>query len=202
MTVTSVATPHPRPQPRKVGGGLLDPRQLWKSLPDALRKLNPATLWRTPVMLIVEVGAVFTTLLAIAFLALPYTDFRGEAYRLVVKLLWLQAVTAPCYGLSMVVSSVLQAARRYDFLPRFEMAVVILRFVVLMGGLAAGIDFFLIVVAQTALSVGLSLGPALWVMVRELGFVPHLLGARRADFAKPGRQDDQSANAQLAALAN
>ncbi|GAA1626749.1 potassium-transporting ATPase subunit KdpB [Catellatospora bangladeshensis] len=66
MTVTSVATPHPRPQPRKVGGGLLDPRQLWKSLPDALRKLNPATLWRTPVMLIVEVGAVFTTLLAIA----------------------------------------------------------------------------------------------------------------------------------------
>ncbi|MEV0457412.1 potassium-transporting ATPase subunit KdpB [Catellatospora methionotrophica] len=63
MTVTTVATPAARS--RKVGGGLLDPRQLWKSLPDALRKLNPATLWRNPVMLIVEVGAVFTTLLAI-----------------------------------------------------------------------------------------------------------------------------------------
>ncbi|MEU5562596.1 potassium-transporting ATPase subunit KdpB [Micromonospora musae] len=37
-----------------------------RSLPDALRKLDPRTLWRTPVMLIVEIGAVFTTVLAIA----------------------------------------------------------------------------------------------------------------------------------------
>ncbi|MFC4132353.1 potassium-transporting ATPase subunit KdpB [Hamadaea flava] len=36
------------------------------SLPDALRKLNPVTLWRNPVMLIVEIGAVFTTVLALA----------------------------------------------------------------------------------------------------------------------------------------
>jgi potassium-transporting ATPase ATP-binding subunit len=50
----------------KVGGGLLDPKQLWRSTPDALRKLNPATLWRNPVMFIVEVGAVFSTALAIA----------------------------------------------------------------------------------------------------------------------------------------
>ncbi|WP_344407683.1 HAD-IC family P-type ATPase, partial [Dactylosporangium fulvum] len=48
-----------------VAGGLLDPAQLWKSLPDALRKLNPATLWRNPVMFIVEVGSVFTTVLAV-----------------------------------------------------------------------------------------------------------------------------------------
>ena len=34
--------------------------------PDAARKLNPATLWRNPVMFIVEVGSVFTTVLAIA----------------------------------------------------------------------------------------------------------------------------------------
>nr|WP_240506912.1 potassium-transporting ATPase subunit KdpB [Thermoactinospora rubra] len=34
------------------------------SLPDALRKLNPATLWRNPVMLIVEAGAAATTVLA------------------------------------------------------------------------------------------------------------------------------------------
>ena len=51
---------------RRISGGLLDPQQLWKSLPDALRKLNPATLWRNPVMFIVEVGSVFTTVLAIA----------------------------------------------------------------------------------------------------------------------------------------
>ncbi|MET0496253.1 MAG: potassium-transporting ATPase subunit B, partial [Actinoplanes sp.] len=67
MTVTSVAStqPQPRQEPKRVGGGLLDPKQLWRSLPDAVRKLNPVTLWRNPVMLIVEVGAVFTTLLAI-----------------------------------------------------------------------------------------------------------------------------------------
>jgi K+-transporting ATPase ATPase B chain len=51
--------------PRRVSGGLLDPKQLWKSTPDALRKLNPFTLWRNPVMFIVEVGSVFTTVLAI-----------------------------------------------------------------------------------------------------------------------------------------
>jgi potassium-transporting ATPase ATP-binding subunit len=51
--------------PRRVSGGLLDPRQLWKSAPDALRKLNPATLWRNPVMFIVEIGSVWTTVLAI-----------------------------------------------------------------------------------------------------------------------------------------
>jgi potassium-transporting ATPase ATP-binding subunit len=47
------------------GSGLLDPAQLVRSLPDALRKLDPRTLWHNPVMLIVEVGALFTTVLAV-----------------------------------------------------------------------------------------------------------------------------------------
>ena len=46
-------------------GGLLDPRMLAKATPDAVRKLNPATLYKNPVMFIVEVGAVFTTVLAV-----------------------------------------------------------------------------------------------------------------------------------------
>ena len=46
-------------------GGLLDPKMLWKSMPDALRKLDPRTLWRNPVMFIVEIGAVWSTILAI-----------------------------------------------------------------------------------------------------------------------------------------
>ncbi|GAB2954858.1 potassium-transporting ATPase subunit KdpB [Micromonospora polyrhachis] len=50
---------------RRIGGGLLDPRQMIRSLPDALRKLNPVTLWRNPVMLIVEIGAALTTVLAV-----------------------------------------------------------------------------------------------------------------------------------------
>ncbi|MFE9202823.1 potassium-transporting ATPase subunit KdpB [Micromonospora sp. NPDC007230] len=56
----------PATQGNRVGGGLLDPKQLIRSLPDALRKLDPRTLWRNPVMLIVEIGAVFTTVLAVA----------------------------------------------------------------------------------------------------------------------------------------
>ncbi len=55
----------PPAEPRRVGGGLLDPKQLWTSLPSAVRKLDPRTLWHNPVMLIVEVGAAFTTVLAI-----------------------------------------------------------------------------------------------------------------------------------------
>jgi K+-transporting ATPase ATPase B chain len=55
-----------RSRPKAVGGGLLDPAQLWRSLPDATRKLDPRTLWHNPVMVIVEVGAVFTTVLSIA----------------------------------------------------------------------------------------------------------------------------------------
>jgi potassium-transporting ATPase ATP-binding subunit len=53
------------PQPRRVGGGLLDPRMLWKSLPDALRKLDPRVQLRNPVMFVVEVGSVLTTYSAI-----------------------------------------------------------------------------------------------------------------------------------------
>ncbi|MEW2378511.1 potassium-transporting ATPase subunit KdpB [Micromonospora sp. NPDC047812] len=72
---TSTPAPHgtadagiagtPATQGNRVGGGLLDPKQLMRSLPDALRKLDPRTLWRNPVMLIVEIGALFTTVLAV-----------------------------------------------------------------------------------------------------------------------------------------
>jgi potassium-transporting ATPase ATP-binding subunit len=67
-TSTHTPTPvrEPDAPPVRVGGGLLDPNQLVRSLPDALRKLDPRTLWRNPVMFIVEVGAVYTTVLAVA----------------------------------------------------------------------------------------------------------------------------------------
>ncbi len=50
---------------RRVSGGLLDPRQLLRSIPDALRKLDPRVQFRNPVMFVVEVGSVLTTLSAI-----------------------------------------------------------------------------------------------------------------------------------------
>ncbi|WP_315638164.1 MULTISPECIES: potassium-transporting ATPase subunit KdpB [Microbacterium] len=51
----------PARPPRSFGGA-----QLVQALPGAVRKLNPATLVRNPVMLLVWVGAAFTTVLAIA----------------------------------------------------------------------------------------------------------------------------------------
>ena len=49
----------------RVQGGLLDPALLAKALPDAIRKFDPRTLWRNPVMFIVEIGAVWSTVLTI-----------------------------------------------------------------------------------------------------------------------------------------
>ena len=74
MTLVDVAGPATEPEPSdpkstnahgKIQAGVLDPMMLVRSTPDAIRKLNPATLYKNPVMFIVEVGAVFTTVLAI-----------------------------------------------------------------------------------------------------------------------------------------
>jgi potassium-transporting ATPase ATP-binding subunit len=66
MTTTLEPARPKASSPSRIQGGLLDPKMLWKSMPDALRKLNPRTLWRNPVMFIVEIGAVWSTILAVA----------------------------------------------------------------------------------------------------------------------------------------
>ncbi|RNL62005.1 K(+)-transporting ATPase subunit B [Nocardioides marmoriginsengisoli] len=65
LTHEPAPTPEPSAPPTRVGGGLLDPKMLWTSLPDAARKLDPRTMVRNPVMFVVEIGAVFSTLSAI-----------------------------------------------------------------------------------------------------------------------------------------
>ncbi|MEV8035271.1 potassium-transporting ATPase subunit KdpB [Streptomyces sp. NPDC086182] len=45
----------------KVGAGLFDPKQLLRSLPDAFRKLDPRVMVKSPVMFVVLVGSVLTT---------------------------------------------------------------------------------------------------------------------------------------------
>lgn len=126
-------------------------------------------------------------LLGVAYLGLPFSKYNGtSSYDFIVRLLWIQIVTAPCYGFSVVVSSVLQAARRYEFIPRIEFAITILRFLILMVGLKSGVPFFWVVVMQTALQIGLSMGPALWVMTRELGQKLTFRGARWVDFKALG----------------
>ncbi|MFE3753461.1 potassium-transporting ATPase subunit KdpB [Nocardia tengchongensis] len=71
---------------RGVSAGLFDPKMLLESLPDALKKLDPRVMWRNPVMLIVEIGAVWTTILAIA-----HPTFFAWA---IVVWLWLTVIFA------------------------------------------------------------------------------------------------------------
>ena len=59
---------------------------LWRSLPDAFRKLDPRQMWRNPVMFVVELGSVLTTIL---FVREPST-FAG----LITIWLWLTVVFA------------------------------------------------------------------------------------------------------------
>jgi O-antigen/teichoic acid export membrane protein len=121
-------------------------------------------------------------LLAIAYFGLPL-KFQGESRRLIVGVLWIQALSAPFFGLLTVASTVLQAARRYDFLPRLDLFIVVLRFTILIVGLRSGVDFLAIVASQTVILLAGMLIPALWVMVSELRFVPRLTMPSRADFA-------------------
>jgi len=85
-TQDSAAPAQPKATKKAVSGGLLDPKMLWKSLPDALRKLDPRTMWRNPVMFIVELGAVWSTILAV-------TEPSWFAW-LIVTWLWLTVIFA------------------------------------------------------------------------------------------------------------
>ncbi|GAA2713500.1 potassium-transporting ATPase subunit KdpB [Streptomyces luteosporeus] len=48
-----------------MGAGVVEPRQLLTSLPEAVRKLHPRVMVRHPVLFVVEVGSALTTLSAI-----------------------------------------------------------------------------------------------------------------------------------------
>ncbi|MFI6014798.1 potassium-transporting ATPase subunit KdpB [Streptomyces sp. NPDC051243] len=66
-TATPTRAPHSdlptghKPAEGRVGAGLFDPKQLVKSLPDAFRKLDPRVLVTSPVMFVVWIGSVLTT---------------------------------------------------------------------------------------------------------------------------------------------
>jgi potassium-transporting ATPase ATP-binding subunit len=68
-TSTQPRQPAGRPdkaEPRRIGGGLLDPKMLWNSLPSALAKLDPRIQVKNPVMFVVEAGAALSTYSAIS----------------------------------------------------------------------------------------------------------------------------------------
>ncbi|WGP12244.1 potassium-transporting ATPase subunit KdpB [Streptomyces sp. SH5] len=71
----------------RIGSGLFDPKQLLKSFPDALRKLDPRVMVQSPVMFVVLAGSVVTTVLALTDPA----DWFGWA---ITGWLWLTTVFA------------------------------------------------------------------------------------------------------------
>ncbi|MEU2052330.1 potassium-transporting ATPase subunit KdpB [Streptomyces bungoensis] len=66
-TATPTRAPHSdvptghKPGEGRVGAGLFDPKQLLKSLPEAFRKLDPRVMVKSPVMFVVWIGSVLTT---------------------------------------------------------------------------------------------------------------------------------------------
>ncbi|GHE10470.1 hypothetical protein [Streptomyces alanosinicus] len=66
----SLPAPPPRPAGggrtrRRAAGGLFEPVQPVREFPEAVRKLHPRVLMKNPVLFVVSVGAVLTTLSAL-----------------------------------------------------------------------------------------------------------------------------------------
>ncbi len=69
--------------------------QIRAALPGALRKLHPAAQWRNPVMMLVWVGAVFLTVLAVVEPFLGAPSAGGPAFTAVIAAwLWLTVLFA------------------------------------------------------------------------------------------------------------
>ncbi|MFD5144326.1 potassium-transporting ATPase subunit KdpB [Streptomyces sp. NPDC058401] len=92
-TATPTRAPHQdvptghKPDSGRVGGGLFDPKQLLKSFPDAMKKLDPRVMIKSPVMFVVLIGSVVTTVLAVK----DPTDWFGWA---ITVWLWLTTIFA------------------------------------------------------------------------------------------------------------
>ncbi|MFD7230290.1 potassium-transporting ATPase subunit KdpB [Streptomyces sp. NPDC059881] len=92
-TATPTRAPHQdvptghKPDAGRVGGGLFDPKQLVKSFPDAIRKLDPRVMIKSPVMFVVLVGSVLTTVFAV----MNPSDWFGWA---ITAWLWLTTIFA------------------------------------------------------------------------------------------------------------
>ncbi|WP_406277576.1 potassium-transporting ATPase subunit KdpB [Streptomyces sp. NBC_00191] len=92
-TATPTRAPHSdvptghKTEPGRVGGGLFDPKQLIKSFPDAVRKLDPRVMIKSPVMFVVLIGSVVTTVLALT----DPSDWFGWA---ITAWLWLTTIFA------------------------------------------------------------------------------------------------------------
>jgi K+-transporting ATPase ATPase B chain len=74
-TITETAAQDPAPAPTSKKSAFTG-AQLLEALPGAFKKLDPRAMWHNPVMFIVEIGAAYTTVLAIAE---PFTGGPGTS---------------------------------------------------------------------------------------------------------------------------
>ena len=81
----------------KAGASLFEPRLVREALFDAVRKLSPRTQWANPVMFVVYLGAILTTLLWVQDLREPAlaADNEGAGFALAIALwLWFTVLFA------------------------------------------------------------------------------------------------------------
>ncbi|MDR2299947.1 MAG: potassium-transporting ATPase subunit KdpB [Comamonas sp.] len=81
----------------KAGASLFEPRLVREALFDAMRKLSPRTQWANPVMFVVYLGAILTTLLWLQDLREPASaaDNEGAGFALAIALwLWFTVLFA------------------------------------------------------------------------------------------------------------
>ncbi len=73
-------------EPHRIGAGVFRPASLIAALPNALKALDPRVMWHNPVMFVVEIGALLTTITVM-------TDFSGFSVWIAVWL-WLTVIFA------------------------------------------------------------------------------------------------------------
>ena len=94
-TLTPGAASAPAPQKRQKGSqGLFTPELMGPALIDSVKKLNPITLVANPVMFVVEVGSLLTTLILIKLIA-DGADLKTVIINaLIIIFLWLTVIFA------------------------------------------------------------------------------------------------------------
>ena len=95
ITETPAPLPTESPRPAKQGSSSsFSIGQLIAALPGAFRKLDPRLMWRNPVMFLVEVGALLTTVIAIALPLLGEQDIAPMFSAGIAGWLWITVIFA------------------------------------------------------------------------------------------------------------
>ena len=88
-TLTPAPAAEQGEKPHRVQSGLLDPKLIVASLPDAVKKLDPRVMVKNPVMFVVEIGSVLTTILSMTF-GFSFVQFLAFGVYVIAALAFMQ----------------------------------------------------------------------------------------------------------------